>query len=217
MSRLWLLRHARTAWNAERRLQGRTDVPLDEVGRASLAGRRLPDGLATAQVDVSPLLRAQQTATLVGVHHGRTQPMLVEMNWGEWEGQTVTQLRKRLGERMRANEDRGLDFQPPNGESPRQVQHRLRPWLAEVANADADRVAVTHKGVIRAILALAYEWDMLGRAPARLDYTCLQGFEVTDTGLVHPAQLNVPLADVSSPRLDATVAQAGAGATGTLS
>src|SRR3546814_15044213 len=63
---------------------------------------------------------------------------------------------------MAANEARGLDFRPPGGESPRDVQDRLRPLLAELAAAGADVVAVSHKGVLRALYALASGWDLRG-------------------------------------------------------
>lgn len=64
--RLVLLRHGRTAWNAEERYQGHTDIPLDDVGRAHVAdaARRL-SGDTFDVVASSPLLRARATAEAV--------------------------------------------------------------------------------------------------------------------------------------------------------
>src|SRR3546814_16034964 len=81
--------------------------------------------------------------------------LLVETDWGAWEGRTLAELRADLGAGMAANEARGLDFRPPGGESPRDVQDRLRPLLAELADAGEDVVAVSPKGVLRALYALA--------------------------------------------------------------
>ena len=84
----------------------------------------------------------------------------METDWGVWEGRTLTDLRAELGDLMAAWEARGLDFRAPEGESPREVQDRLRPWLVETAATGQPTGAVAHKGVIRAIYALATGWDM---------------------------------------------------------
>src|SRR3546814_19841125 len=73
-----------------------------------------------------------------------------------------------------ANEARGLDFRPPGGESPRDVQDRLRPLLAELADAGEDVVAVSHKGVLRALYALASGWDMRGKPAPQMADACPQ-------------------------------------------
>lgn len=184
-----LLRHAATAWNEAGRMQGRADPPLSPAGRAALAGRCLPAELDGAQWYVSPARRAQQTAALLGAAAVETVDALVEMDWGAWEGETLAALRRDPG--FAAHEALGLDFQPPGGESPRAVQRRIAAWLAGLAGA-APVVAVTHKGVIRAVLGLAYGWDMTGKPPAKLDWSCLHLFDVADS--VRPRQMNLPLA-----------------------
>ena len=63
---------------------------------------------------------------------------------------------------MIENEARGLDFRPPGGESPRDVQARLRPFLESLRDPT---IAVTHKGVLRALYALATGWTMERKAP----------------------------------------------------
>jgi len=95
---------------------------------------------------------------------------------------------------MAAAEARGLDFQPPGGESPRQVQDRLRPLLQRLAATGRPTVAVTHKGVIRALYAQASGWDMTGRAPEKLRDGRAQRFILGPGGAPETDQLNLPLA-----------------------
>lgn len=192
---LALLRHGETPWTQDKRVQGRTDVALSERGRATLAARRLPSGWALAPVASSPLTRCQQSAAALGLQHVTVEPRLIEMDWGEWEGRRLAELRAEPGTAMSDNEDRGMDFQPPQGESPRMVLERVRPWLVQCAASNAATVAVTHRGVIRVILALATGWDMLGRPPAKLDWTALHSFTLDADGVPSVLQLNIALSE----------------------
>ena len=167
MTLLAAMRHAPTAWNAARRLQGRADIPLAPESRMALAALRLPVAFAGWRVLSSPLARCMETARALGLAP-EPEPALVEMDWGAWEGETLSALRERLGTRMREAEARGLDFRPDGGESPREVQARLRPLLARLAAEGAPCLAVTHRGVLRALLAAATGWDMTGDAPRKL-------------------------------------------------
>jgi probable phosphoglycerate mutase len=140
----------------------------------------------------SPLQRARQTAEALGLQ-AAPDPALIETSWGDYEGLTLAELRARHGDDFAENEARGLDLLPPNGESPRQVQDRLKPWLRARAEAGVNCGAMSHKGVIRAILALAYDWPMLGKPPVKLDWTCLHVFRLEADGLPRPEQMNIPL------------------------
>lgn len=193
MTLLALVRHGPTAWNRDKRNQGRTDIPLDEEGRAAVARWRLPPELAGAMILTSPLARAVETATLLGGAAPHIEPRLIEMDWGAWEGRTTADLRAELGPAMQANEERGLDFRPPGGESPRDVQTRLQPWLAEIATRGHPTVAVTHNGVIRAIAALAWNWTMLGKPPVKLGRAVAHLFDLDAAGHPRVRHLNVPL------------------------
>ncbi|MFI4999417.1 MAG: histidine phosphatase family protein [Reyranellales bacterium] len=193
-----LLRHAPTAWNAEGRLQGLTDTALSAAGEAAARGWRLPppaDGWLRLS---SPLLRARRTAELVQPSAAvAVDSRLREMSFGVWEGRTLADLRATVGESFVAAERRGLDFQPPGGESPRTVMARLGVWAAEIAQAGEPVVAVSHKAAIRALLALATGWDMSGRPPVKLDWRALHFFVAHDDGRVAVDRLNVPLAGVA--------------------
>lgn len=193
MTLLALLRHAETDWSQHKRLQGQTDIALNAVGRAALTGRRVPADCRHLHVVSSPLLRCTQTAECLQLRNVRAEPRIIEMSWGTWEGDSLAALRDRLGDAMRANEARGMDFQPAGGESPRQVWDRVRPWLAELAAAREPTLAISHRGVIRVVFAAATGWDMLGKPPARLDWKCLQLFELAADGRPSVLHLNVPL------------------------
>jgi probable phosphoglycerate mutase len=183
---LLVIRHAVTDWNESRLIQGRADRPLSPAGRAWAARARLPDGWAGAPCLSSPLARAMETARLLGLEP-RSEPRLVEMAWGEWEGRSLADLRAGLGESIAANERRGLDFRPPGGESPRDVQERLAPLLADLSEPT---IAVTHRGVLRALYALATGWDMRSKPPDKLQNGCAHAFRVGPDGAVAVARLN---------------------------
>ncbi len=116
------------------------------------------------------------------------------MHWGAWEGRRLDELRAQGGESMAAEEARGLDFRPPDGESPRAVQMRLLPLLERVAEAGRPTVAVSHKGVIRALYALASGWDMTGRPAEKLRDACAHRFLLGPGGGPETDRLNLPLA-----------------------
>ena len=186
MTLLALLRHGETAWSAAGRIQGRTDVPL--LPETSI---RLPDICRGMRVVTSPLARCVETAALIGASDAVREPRIVEMHWGEWEGESFAALRERLGDAMRENEARGLDFRPANGESPREVGLRVKSWLRDIAREDLPTLAITHRGVIRAILAAAFDWDMRGKPPAKLDWSAVHLFRLDPAGTPRIERLNV--------------------------
>jgi len=199
MTMIGLIRHGATEWNVEHRIQGLRDVPLSAEGRATLEGLRPPERLARAHWHVSPLMRAVETAELLGLM-AVPEPLLAEMDWGEWEGRTLHELRAADPEGMRANEARGLDFRPPGGESPRDVQGRLRDWAeALTAQGPGPFGAVTHKGVVRAAVALALGWDMLPPDPVKLKWDAAHILRVTAEGDFEVVELNVPLDTKARP------------------
>ena len=166
-----MIRHAATAWNEAGRIQGQTDVPLGEAGRRALAGRRLPGRFASYCVHSSPLARAVETASLLGFGTPVLDPRLVEMDWGEWEGETRASVAAADPRGVARNEARGPDFRPPGGESPREVQARVVDWARSAALRWPGVVAITHKGVVKATLGLACGWDLTGKDPVRLDWS----------------------------------------------
>lgn len=192
---LALIRHGPTLWNAEKKIQGRTDTDLSDEGRKLVSTWHLPQRAHNWQRFTSPLKRTQQTASaLRPTGKWEVAIALIETDWGEYEGCRLETLRERYGTDFQKNEARGLDFQPPAGESPRDVQRRLSHWLEQQHKAQQSIVAVTHKGVIRAALALACDWDMTGKPPAKLQWEHAHIFAVLPGGRLEIEEVNVSLA-----------------------
>ena len=136
------LRHGRTALNAEDRVCGATDVPLDAVGRAQAreAAAHLA-GTSIGSIWTSPLARARATAEAVAAATGaplRVLPWLAERDWGAWEGGPRAALRR--------------DATPLGGEGPDAFRHRTRAALAEITGPGPVLV-VAHSGTARVLHA----------------------------------------------------------------
>ncbi len=194
MTTLAMIRHGPTAWTKEKRLQGHTDVPLSDEGRDIVSRWRIPPTLDQFHWVSSPLRRAMETARLLGAENPEIEPSIKEMNYGDWEGSRLDDLRSALGEAMAENEARGLDFRPEGGESPREVQARLLPWLSNVAGRGQPTVAVSHHGVLRALYSLAAGWTMVGRPPEKFQWGAVHYFQLDENGKVSVERLNVSLA-----------------------
>ena len=185
-----LIRHMPTERNAAGRLQGGEDVPVDS---ATAPNWQVPPELDGFRWLTSPLRRARDTARLLGIAEPVIEPRLSEMRWGLWEGETLAGLRARLGAEMAAAEAAGVDLRPPGGESPREVQARVAPLLAEIARSARPTAAITHKGVIRAVLSLATGWDMKDKPPHRLSWSAAHLFRLDTAGRPSVARLNISL------------------------
>jgi len=189
-----VMRHAPTVWNGEKRLQGLSDTPLSAEGEALARTWRLPPPADGWRRFSSPLLRARRTAELLQPSAPVSiDSRLREMSFGVWEGMSIAELRDTIGQRFIDAEARGLDFEPPGGESPRQVMTRLGGFAAELADSGRPAVIVAHKAVMRALLALATGWNMTGRQPVKLDWHCLHYFSATADGAVTLDRPNVKL------------------------
>ncbi len=184
-----ILRHAPTDWNASGRLQGLTDTPLSKEGETLAARWRLPAPADRWPRQSSPLQRARRTAELLRPSTPVTVcAALREMSFGIWEGHSLAELRRLGGESFAAAEAAGLDFLPPGGESPRMTMRRIGDWATSLTEPV---VAVSHKAAIRALLASATGWNMLGKPPHKLDWRAVHFF-VAKPGRIEIERLNVP-------------------------
>ncbi len=150
MLELLLARHGETAWNVEGRVQGHTDLPLNDNGIAQA------DALATqlaaeplVAVHSSDLLRARATATAVASRHGLDvvlDPDLREKNFGSWEGMTDTEIRERHPDAVRGTWG--------DGESSEAVARRAVAAIERIRSqyTDGTVLVVSHGGALRAIL-----------------------------------------------------------------
>jgi uncharacterized phosphatase len=149
MTDLYLVRHGETEWNRQRRIQGLTDIPLNETGRAQaratgmLLGRRHWDGIYS-----SPLSRARETGSIIAAEVGLAEPTLidalVERNYGQAEGLDWLQVETRY--------PHGTVV--PGRESREQVGARVIPALMELATDRPGEalLIISHGGAIRAVL-----------------------------------------------------------------
>jgi uncharacterized phosphatase len=141
---LALVRHGRTSWNLERRLQGRTDRPLDDIGRrqAEAAARTLASR-PWASVLCSPLSRAQETAALIAAELGTPAPVsdvrLLERDYGVAEGITVAEAHERWP-----------DGHYPGAESPASLAARSGRALQCLAALPEPTIVVGHGAFLRA-------------------------------------------------------------------
>jgi len=172
---LIFLRHGETAYNAENRLQGQLDIPLNARGReqARSVGRTLQAriGAEIEQLEAagafiaSPLVRARETMEIaraaIGLPPGRYRldAALKEISFGVWEGLTWPEIEARDPKGIGARRKDKWNFAPPSGESYEMLAERLRPWLDGLMG---DAFVVSHGGVARALMAL-----IAGVAPAR--------------------------------------------------
>lgn len=159
--RLYLIRHGETDWNAERRVQGHTDVELNAQGRKqaeALAGVLAQESLAA--VYTSPLKRAFSTAVVVAAPHRllvQAQGGLAELDQGELEGLQFEAMEQRYPaflHRWRAGD---TTLRLPGGESMEDLQGRAWAAVQEIFTFSPAEtvVAVSHNLAILAILCQA--------------------------------------------------------------
>jgi broad specificity phosphatase PhoE len=153
MTRLLLIRHAESEWNAQKRWQGRADPPLSENGRAEAA--RAADAL-TGVVDVvaaSPQVRAQQTAAILrdvlSLGDITTVEDLREIDVGVFTGLRIEEVEAQYGAELAAWRE-GTLTAAPGGEDRADFLARILRGLDEVREAYGDRrvLVITHGGVI---------------------------------------------------------------------
>ncbi|MBN9142097.1 MAG: histidine phosphatase family protein [Micrococcales bacterium] len=176
MTELYLVRHGETDWNAARRIQGRTDIPLNDAGRAQarqaaeLLGRRRWDA-----VYASPLSRAHETAAIIADRLGLGEvtdvDALVERDYGAAEGMSFEQIEALYPEGVRA----------PGQETRAEVAGRVVPALLALAERHPGErlVVVSHGGAIRSVLQTAEP----GTQHPRITNASVHSFRVEDGAL----------------------------------
>ena len=164
MPTIYYIRHGETAWNAEGRLQGARDVPLNDLGRrqAAHAGQILADLFVREGRDKSalsfvssPLGRARSTMELVRGElklppaDYRLDDRLREIGYGEWEGSTLAEMQAADPEFFARRQAEKWTMSPPGGESYVGVQARVQSWYDQLRE---DTVVVAHGGTARALM-----------------------------------------------------------------
>jgi probable phosphoglycerate mutase len=157
-----LARHGETDYNAPpARVQGWTDVPLNDRGREQ--ARRLAQAAAGEGIRAlwsSQLSRARETAEIVGAELGLGEPRiderLAESNRGDWEGRLIDEIRRDEPEAWAAWRRAGEASRFPGGESLGEHMARVSAALDEIAAGEVPALVVCHGGTIRCAFARAH-------------------------------------------------------------
>jgi alpha-ribazole phosphatase len=195
--RLLIVRHGATPWNAEGRLQGQRDVPLDEDGCAQAAA--LARSLEDRPIDVvysSDLGRARETAEIITKSRGLPivpVPRLREMAFGAWEGLTMAEVRQDNPELLRAWHRDPAATSPPGGERLVDLEARVGAFLRDLDTHPDEGTAliVSHAGPIRVLLCLTLGLPATSYWRFRVDPGSLTELDVYPEGAIL-SRLNVP-------------------------
>lgn len=156
-TRLCLVRHGETAWNAEGRVQGQLDVPLSAVGLAQ--ARAVAAALAGEHFDAiyaSDLTRVRQTAAPAAGRLGLPVTLdaaLRERHYGMFERHTYAEVRERYPTEYARFRDKDLDFDFVSGESLRAFAARALACVAALIERHAGEsiLVFTHGGVLEMV------------------------------------------------------------------
>ena len=175
---IYLTRHGQTEWNLERRLQGRGNSPLTSFGieRARELGERLKE-IELDAIYVSPIERALHTAHIlkgdkkieITSHEG-----LMEMSFGEYEGQKLNDIKKRdpkwcIEEIMKGN----LTMRAPKGETLREVRNRVKDTMTSILKENKGKtiLVVAHGITLKALMYYFQDKDVNGEVMGQATLT----------------------------------------------
>ena len=162
--KLYMLRHGRTPWNAEGKLQGRTDIPLSEEGRAS--ARETREQLQNITFDAafsSPLQRARETAEIIlGEKAVEVCPdeRLIELSFGAAEGTCISDLEEDEQPTLHLFGSPEAYEPPEGGESYAALLERCERFLREEIIPHAGEwknvLIVAHGGTVRGLFSAMF-------------------------------------------------------------
>jgi len=179
LTRICLVRHGETAWNAEGRVQGQLDVPLNALGEAQAraVARALSDERFHA-IYSSDLTRVRQTAAPSIAHHGLPLALddrLRERHYGIFERLLYTEVRSRYPDEYARFRDKDLDFDFGTGES-------LRVFFDRSITAVND-IAARHRGQNVLVFTHGGVLDMVYRHALALDQRATREFGIPNAGI----------------------------------
>jgi broad specificity phosphatase PhoE len=162
---IYLCRHGQTNWNAEGRIQGQVDTPLNALGRvqAKRNGRYLRLALGSAVKDfhfvASPLTRTRETMHIIRRECGlepddfATDERLMELNFGDWQNRTLEEISRDEPQEIARRDADKWNFKPngPTAESYRMLADRARPVFEGLAGRS---IVVAHGGITRVFLEM---------------------------------------------------------------
>jgi alpha-ribazole phosphatase len=177
--RLYLARHGQIYGFEKQIMCGFTDTPLTPIGRMQM--ERLAERLRHADIGIiysSDLQRSSLGAQIIARDHDTEvfqRPELRELNFGIWEGLSLTELMEQFPEEAAKRKAEILNYQIPEGETILSFSRRISACLNSIlaSNHDRDILMVAHKGVNRVILCHLLELDLSNVFIFQQDYGCL--------------------------------------------
>ena len=177
MINLYLMRHGHTIWADTGGVAGSTDIDLSDKGREAVRAiaKTFRNNTQLTHWTCSPMSRTQETSSILRsvLEQTSSQPLpkialderLVELNFGDWEGQTWDQVHKDSPELLHTWGEDWVRRSPPNGETFGEQCQRCNQWLGSwlqtvAAHHDASAMVVSHGGSIRALLCLCLGWEL---------------------------------------------------------
>lgn len=184
--RIFLIRHGETLWNKEMRFQGHMDIPLSERGLEQ--AKALADRLSVTKIAAvysSDLKRALETAHPIAAPRNLEiiiEPALREINFGQWEGLTFTEISEKYGEQIKKWWQSPMDMTTPNGEGLKDLVHRLVPVVRKIIEKhQGEQVAVVcHGGPARCLVGTVLGMDLNKYWKIRQDNAALNILDFSD-------------------------------------
>ncbi len=188
--RLNIVRHGITDWNQAMRMQGHSDVPLNDEGRGQAA--RIAARLASLEPPIdavwsSDLSRARETAEIIAARFDlpvKVTPLLREIMLGDWEGLNQEEIEARGdGDLLRLYRSSPAGARPPNGETLAQTWERMMQARGEIiaAHPHGNIAVVGHGGSLRALICAALEAPVASMIRFSLGNTSLSVLEQSRT------------------------------------
>ena len=178
-TRIYLVRHGQVEGHEEKRYNGQVNVSLTQLGREQ--SDRVCACLADLPLDAvysSDLDRSRYCAELIAAGHNltaRPDESLRELNIGEWEGRTWSELQEAYPDDWRERHRDLVNFQVPGGESLQDAADRIRPTIAKIIedHPNGDVAVVAHGGANRIILLDAIGAPLEQAFSIEQDYGCV--------------------------------------------
>lgn len=187
---IYLVRHGETDWNIERRLQGSTDIALNQTGRSqAVVLQKQFENISFDAIYSSNLLRAKETAEIIATDRNlivTTTTCLRERSWGDHEGQIVNDIKLKYGDAFKPliehfDHHQHDELHPDlhQVESYSSAVERTLGFLKSVRKDGSSLLAVSHGGIIKGVLLYLYPEDFKSYY---VENTAFLELEVSDSG-----------------------------------
>mgnify|MGYP001153685010 CR=1 FL=1 len=188
MTKVYLVRHGETEWNAKGKYLGLTDIPLN--GNGERQAKALSSFLSKERIDAiysSALTRTIQTARIIAEPHGLKVskiPGLNEIDFGEWDGLTYFEIKDKYSNLADDWLNKTSEVQIPDGESWEDFKTRVLSGLRKILNENENKniLVVSHGGPIKAIISEVLGLNLTSFWKIKQDRGALNVVEFFDGG-----------------------------------